>query len=323
MNETLLEEARRALAEHSSGVLVTGANGHLGSRLLRVLTSEAGPAAGPPVPPIKVRALVRSESAAARLTTLAPESVVVGSYTDPVAVQAALAGCDTVVHLVGIIKESRGNSFREAHVATTDAVVTAATAAGVRRIVYLSIVGADRASENPCLQTKGVAEQRLMGSPVPATAFRVPMVLGEGDYASRALRRRALARSTLVFRKESLEQPIYAGDLIAAICQALTRRDATDLLLSLPGPETLTREALIQRAALVFGRTVTVRSLPISLGMALAGVLARVSANPPVTRAMLGVLDHDDDASNGPALTELGLELTELDEVLRRCLEPA
>lgn len=301
------------LADGGGGVLITGANGHLGTRLLRQLRNARAP---------QVRALVRSASAAARLEGLV-DSVIEGSYIDAQVLERALDGCDRVVHLVGIIKENRTNSFASAHVETTRTLVTAAERCGVERIVYLSIVGSSVENANPCLASKAEAEGLLSDSSVPATVFRVPMVLGEGDYASQALRRRALAKPAWVFRAESIEQPIYAGDVLDAVLRALVAKDEADRLYELPGPETLSRRALIERAATILGAHVRVRSLPMALGYGLAGVAELLSANPPVTRAMLGVLDHDDRASNGAAVAELGLELTELDEILRRCLEPA
>ena len=57
-------------------------------------------------------------------------------------------------------------------------------------------------------------------------------------------------------------------------------------------------------------------SLPLGLGMLMAGLVERVSANPPVTRAMLEVLDHDDAIDAQPAAERLGLELTPLDQML-------
>lgn len=302
------------LAGQSRGVLVTGANGHLGRRLLRRLSAS---------PSLALRALVRSATAAARLSGLEGDAVTVGDYRDPAVLSKALGDCDSVVHFVGIIKESRGNSFHDAHVATTRSLLEVAERQGVRRIVYLSIVGSAPEAQNDCLRSKGEAEALLRASSIPATILRVPMVLGEGDYASAALRKRALAGRTLVFRAASLEQPIYAGDVIDAVLQALCRRDEATQSLDLPGPELLSRASLIQRAALVLGQQVEVRSLPIGFGYTAAWVLERLLANPPFTRAMLGVLDHDDEASNAEALRELGLELTELDETLRRCLELA
>ena len=63
-----------------------------------------------------------------------------------------------------------------------------------------------------------------------------------------------------------------------------------------------------------------VLSLPVGLGIVAAGVLERLSQNPPVTRAMLGVLDHDDNIDPSPACELLGLTLTPLDEAIGRCI---
>jgi uncharacterized protein YbjT (DUF2867 family) len=147
------------------------------------------------------------------------------------------------------------------------------------------------------------------------------MVLGEGDHASRALGARARRRVDVQFRAGSLEQPIYAGDVIGAVVRVLDRVGVEHRLLELAGPESLTRAALVCRAARVLDLAPPrVISLPVGLGMALAGVLERCTRNPPITRAMLGVLDHDDRIDPGPALDALGITLTPLDEALRRCL---
>ncbi len=291
-------------------VLVTGANGNIGRRLLGELRSSG----------YAVRAFVRSERA--KQHVLGPEGApietVVASYTNEQAMVTAMAGCDAVVHLVGIIKESRSNSFHDAHVATSEVLVRAANAAGVGRIVYLSIVGSAVDSTNACLRSKGQAETILCGGQAAGSMLQVPMVLGEGDYASAALRGRASKGLNFVLRAGSLEQPIYVGDVIQAIqsCLALPAEDRT---LALAGPESLPRRELIARAAAVLGGHTRVVSLPLFLGQTLAALMERISANPPVTRAMLGVLDHDDAVDPGPACELLGLELTGLDDALRRC----
>jgi uncharacterized protein YbjT (DUF2867 family) len=286
-------------------VLITGANGHLGRRLI----AERGDLA--------VRAVVRSERARAQLEALDVETKVL-DYGDAEALTRAAHGCTHVVHLVGIIKESGTSTYAQAHEATTSALIEAAAAVGLEGIITLSIVGAQPQSANPCLASKGIAAQMLLASETPALVLRVPMVLGENDFASRALSGRARSSLNVVFRGSSMEQPIYAGDVIAALLAALGS-GATGAL-DLAGPESLSRVDLIRRAAGVVDRASRVISLPLSIAMAAAALLEKASANPPVTRAMLGVLDHDDQLDAGPACERLGIELTPLDETLRRCL---
>lgn len=289
-------------------ILVTGANGHLGRRLIAALA-----------PDHSVRAVVRSERAAALITTPGVEVRIV-DYLDEAAMGEAAAGCSQIVHLVGIIKETATSSFETAHERTTAIVVGAAAAAGAKRIVYLSILGASPDSANACFASKARAESILLDGTVPALVLRVPMVLGEGDYASRALAGRARSALSVQLRASSLEQPIYAGDVVAAIVAGLDRSGAGSLTLDLAGPESLSRRALTLRAAEVLGRRTRVVSLPLSVGMILAWLLERVSASPPVSRAMLGVLDHDDRIDPGRALATLGIPLTPLNETLSRCL---
>lgn len=295
-------------------ILITGANGNLGRRLIGALAGR-----------MPVRAVVRSERASSQLDDAPGEvDVRVIDYLDQAAMNEAARDCRGIVHLVGIIKESATSTFEDAHEGTTRVVVEAARQAGVEHVVYLSILGSTPEAGNDCLASKGRAEQIIEQSGVPALILRVPMVLGEGDYATRALAQRAGSRVAFQFRAASLEQPIYAGDVLEAVLAGLgLRGDAAAVSGSydLAGPESLSRRALTQRAAEVLGaRPPTVISLPIALGMALAGLLERFSSSPPFTRAMLGVLDHDDHMDPGSTLAALDLTLTPLNDALRHCL---
>ncbi len=297
--------------DQTTMIAVTGANGHLGQRLLRRLAPH-----GP------VRALVRSPRAAERVAALGLGQAVdvrIVDYTDAAALGAALDGCRAAVHLVGILKEGRRSHYREAHEDTCEALAEAAAGAGLEQLVYLSIVGAGPSSDNACLASKGRAERILLDGTVPACIIRVPMVLGEGDYAAAALSGRARRGVNVLLRGSSLEQPIYAGDVIEAVVAALNSTTAAGAL-DLAGPESLPRSDLVRRAAAVLGRRTRTVSLPVGVGLALAGVLEALLPDPPVTRAMLGVLDHDDRVDTAPALAALGIELTPLDDTLRRCL---
>lgn len=280
-------------------VLVTGANGHLGRRLLKELKTPA-------------RAVVRSETAASRLEN--HDDVRIVDYTDEEGLRRACTDCSAIVHLVGIIKEGARATYASAHERSTQSLLVAAAHAGVERIVYLSILGAGEDSANACLASKARAESILLESAIPALVIRVPMVLGEGDYASVALLGKARRALAFTFRASSLEQPIYAGDVVDAILAGLDPGGPTGII-ELAGPLSLTRRALISSASAVGTRTV---SLPLAVGYALAWSLGRVSGDPPLTPAMLGVLDHDDDIDPQPAADALGIRLTGLAETLAR-----
>ena len=293
-------------------ILITGANGNLGRRLLRELSARGA----------ATRAVVRSERAAGQIRDLQLErvpEVVVLDYLDTAAMLGAATDCSRIVHLVGIIKETADNDYTAAHEGTSRVLADVAVRSGVEQLLYLSIVATSETSANTCLASKARAERILLDCPVPAYILRVPMVLGEGDYASGALRARAQRGVNVLVRGASLEQPIYAGDVVAAILAVLAQYPVKREL-DLAGPRCLSRAALTHAAAEIRGCKTRVVSLPLRAGMIAAWLMEHISANPPITRAMLDVLDHDDNVDAVSAAKELGIELTDLEVALARCV---
>ena len=127
-------------------ILITGANGHLGKKLIRELADTP------------LRALVRSASAQADLQGyiqslgLRQAQVVICDYLDREAMATAARDCDYAVHLVGIIKESGANTFQRAHVDTTAVLLDALAQSDIKRICYLSLLGANVDSSNACFE---------------------------------------------------------------------------------------------------------------------------------------------------------------------------
>jgi NADH dehydrogenase len=299
-------------------VLVTGANGQIGRRLIERLARS--------IPQVPVRAVVRSARAARTLETLPeafrPEVFIVDPLDAGELAQAA-RDCRYAVHLVGILRESSTSRYQDAHEASTRALADAAATAGLRRIIYLSILGSDPKSANVCLASKGRAERILLDAETPALILRVPMVIGPGDATANIVRREALARVLpLAAGGRSRTQPIYAGDVVEAIAAGLARDDLDDLVLDLAGPESLSQRDFIERAARLYGRRPRVVSIPAGLLLFIAGLAERVLANPPLTKPALEVILADDDVDPEPARRRLGIELTPLDEILRRCVGP-
>jgi NADH dehydrogenase len=293
----------------ADSLVVTGANGRIGQSLLRGAAGRA-------------RALVRSQRAAGALAG-AGADVRVLDLRDEAALAAAAEGCAAWIHLVGILKETRSARYIDAHERTSERVARAAARAGVRRIVCLSILGAAADSRNACLASKGRADETLLAGSVPATVLRVPMVLGPGEIAAFALRAQASAPVVfLVSGGRTREQPIDTRDVVAAL--RLAGADASDarIALDLAGPESLPHRELVARVACVLGtRGPRVVPVPAALAFGAAALLERL-AEPPITRAMLGVLEHDDAIDPRPAAERLGLVLTPLAETLAHTFAP-
>ena len=303
--------------EASLSIVVTGANGQLGRALLTRLAGMSHP---------KVRALVRSERAEATVEALsldpAPEIQVV-DYTNPREMEAALEGADAVIHLVGIIKESSGTHYIDAHENTCHALALAAKRAGVSRIVYLSILGSTPDSENDCLASKGRAETSLLDDLVPTTVIRVPMVLGPDDPASASLRKQAQAtKLRLVGGGKTLQQPIDARDVVTAVIAACVAAPGQNIQLDAGGPECLTHKDLVLRAARLYTNEPRITSLPEGLARFAVGMLDRLITNPPISLPMFDILQHDDRTNPEAFCKALDIELTPLDKTLADFVGP-
>jgi NADH dehydrogenase len=253
----------------------------------------------------------------------APEIRIV-DYTSPKEMEAAIGGAAAVVHLVGIIKEAPGSRYVEAHEQTCHALALAASRSGVKRIVYLSILGSKPDSDNPCLSSKGRAETLLLDDRVATTVIRVPMVLGGDDPASDSLRRAARSESLrLVGGGRSLQQPIDARDVVSAILAACTAAPGRDLALDAGGPECLSHRNLVLRAARLWQNEPKIKTIPQALARFAVAQMDRFLRNPPISLAMFDILQHNDRVDPDAFCRVLEIELTPLDDTLADHVGPA
>jgi NADH dehydrogenase len=308
------------LADGWGRVLVTGANGNLGRRLIARLVRSDGEKV------TSVCAVVRSERAAASLRELpeaAAAEIEIVDTRDGNALSRVARGARFAVHLPGIIKETRSNSYEDAHEKTCEALALAAARASIERVVYLSILGSDPDSKNRCLASKGRAERILLEAATPAVVLKLPLVLGPGDDTARVVRAEATSRRVpMLGGGQSMTQPIFCNDVVDAILACMTGPGLANRSLDLAGPESLSHRNFIARAARLCGCSPKVLPVPVGLARLLAGLAERLMAEPPLTREMLGVLLHDDCVDVNDVCKELGIQLTPLDEMLRRSLGP-
>jgi NADH dehydrogenase len=152
-------------------VFVTGGTGFVGREVLRQLVeAEHG-----------VRALVRPGSEE-KLAVHEGVELVSGDATDPATLAGALAGCEAVIHLVGIIREfpSRGITFEHLHVEATHNVLAAAQEQGIGRYLYMSSNGTGPSGTTGYHRTKWAAEQAVRASDRDWTIFRPSLIFGKG-----------------------------------------------------------------------------------------------------------------------------------------------
>ncbi len=220
-------------------LLVTGATGFIGRTVVRRLT-EAGYA---------VRTLLRPSAQSPRLPSGISMEVALSSLTDPRGVRAALVGVDTVLHLADDDQLRGRAEFLDSEIEGTVALAEAARQAGVRRILYVSHLGADRSSAYPLLRATAESEEAIRRSEIPHTIVRTSIVYGAEDHFTRALAMQ-LAVSPLILPLpgdgSTLLQPLWVEDLATSLLWLLeTQRDRAETF-EIGGPEFLSYGQILE-----------------------------------------------------------------------------
>jgi NADH dehydrogenase len=290
--------------------VVTGANSAIGRAIVARALERAG---------VELVAAVRSERAAAQLPAMPAGrgQVAIVDYAAPAALTGACAGARALLHLPGLLIETRESPYEQANVATTRIAIAAARAAGVGKLVLLSACGADPRARNRFFRTKGEAERLVRESGLAYTIVRCPLVLGCASAGDAALARQARSSVLPLLGGGAYpEQPVGGHDVARGLlAAALDPECARDQVLELVGPECLPVRELVQSAARLLGRSVRILPVPVWLARSLARA-TRAALTPDVIEVLTSHAPRDP----VPAARALDLTLTPLDAVLRQSL---
>ena len=292
----------------SGRIAVVGANSAVGVALLaQIADGDALDAVAAVRRPEVVGGLPRSPRITPRVVDYGRSESLTGAF----------AGSDVVVHLAGILFESRTSDYRSGNVEVTRAVVEAARSAGARHIVFISSLGADPRSPNGYFRSKGEAERLVADSGLDATIIRTPLLLGPGTAGGRSVLAAAAGPSTRVLGGGVHRlRPLDVDDLCRAILGRCEQPPPGVRTCDLVGPTALTHRELIERAAGCLGREVSVRSTPVWLARLAAG-LAGLVRKGGLTPAVIDVITSDE-AVDRNADAELGVSLTPLSATLAK-----
>jgi NADH dehydrogenase len=284
-----------------SRVFVTGATGFVGRSVVQALRAEGH----------AVRCLVRRGSEH-NLRGLEAIERVQGYVLAPKTLEDGIAGCDAVVHLVGIIREdpARGVTFERVHVQGTLNVLSAAADAGVRRVVHMSALGTRAAARSRYHQTKWAAEEAVRGSALPWTIFRPSIIYGRGDgFISMlaAMIKRYPAVPVIGDGRQRL-QPIPVEQIATAFARAVTLSETVKQTYEVGGPDAVTMVDLLDVIAKTIGKR---RLLKIPVPLAVISPLARVLhrlPSFPVTPDQLLMLGEDSVCDPTPFVSTFALK---------------
>lgn len=236
-------------------LLVLGGTGFVGTRLLQRLAGEVE----------HIRVLSRNRAAHRAVLQLSRVEVRDANVHDPAVLRAACSGCDAVINLVGILNESgrRGAGFERAHVTLTRNLIEACEAAGVRRLLQMSSLGAGK-GESHYLRTRGAAEARVRASQLDWTIYRPSVIFGAGDglFCRFAGLLKQLPGILPLARAGARLQPVYVGDVVEAMARTLPDPDAIGRTFEFGGPRVMTLRQIVEYTAALCGRRT--RVLPLS-----------------------------------------------------------
>jgi uncharacterized protein YbjT (DUF2867 family) len=213
----------------------------------------------------QVRILLRPSPRTPRLPTGVPVEVAVTSLSDVQGLRAAMRGVDTIYHLAGGEGEGGRANLQAVDIDGTRALCEAAADARVGHLLYLSHLGADRASGFPVLKAKGIAEEYVRKSGVPYTVLRGSILFGPGDEFTTGLAMLLTAAPgflPLPAKGATLIQPLWVEDLVTCLIWALDNPETINRTYDLGGSETFSLRQMAETIMEVTGQRRTLVNWP-------------------------------------------------------------
>lgn len=291
---------------NDSLVTVFGGSGFIGRHVVRALAMRG----------YRVRVAVRRPELAGFLQPLGFVGQIQVSQANvryPESVARAVDGAEAVVNLVGVLAESGRQSFDAVHVFGARAIAQATAAEGVP-LVHLSAIGASAASPSAYARSKAEGEAAVRAAVPDAVILRPSVVFGpEDEFFNRFA---AMARLSpvlpLIGGGATRFEPVFVGDVAAAVLQAVDGKVKAGTIYELGGPEERTFRELME----LMLREICAKRLLVDLPFGFADFIARLTQwvpGAPLTRDQVALLRANNvvsDAARAEGRTLAGLGIT-------------
>jgi NADH dehydrogenase len=184
---------------------------------------------------------------------------------------------DQIYHLASAAAQGRQGSLLKTDIEGTRTLAQVAASADVKRFIFLSHIGADRASAFPVHKSKGIAEEHIRRSGVPYTIIRSSIVFGPDDGFTVDLSQIIKFSPGFVpipGDGRTLLQPLWVEDLVTSLIWTLSNPDTINQTYEIGGGEYFTLRQILETLMTVTHTRRTLVSLP-----------------PPYMRALIVMLD--------------------------------
>lgn len=261
-------------------IAVTGASGFVGSHLLRALSENHD-------------VTVLYHSSKSKYTFSKRVKTVKGSLADMKSLRNAFKDADVVFHLVGIIAETRNKTFRKTVVSGTENVVKACRDMNVKKIIYISALGAEENAATKYHQTKFKAERLIIRSGIEYVILRPSIIYGEHDGFVSMLTKQIkfMPFTPIIGTGKYLFQPVYIDDLMLVMIKSIESLTAINKIIEIGGAEQLEFIEIINILKKRLQKKRLNFYIPIALMKLIAGLLEIIIKPAPVTVDQLVMLE--------------------------------
>lgn len=291
-------------------ILILGANGFIGSRILGRLLSEGH----------QVRAAVRDPARLRpRFPAIEAIPVDLNRFVEPDDWRVSLEGIEAVINCAGALQSSRTQRLAAIHRDGPAALYRACLEAGCRRAIHLSAISADPAAGTEYARTKHAAEEHLKTLELDWVILRPSLVYGEGSHGGTSLLR-ALAALPWILplpgRGDQAFQPIHLDDLVETVALVLCEPRLSRAVLEPVGPERLDTAAIAARLRAWLGlKPARLVHVPMALVRAAARLGDLVGAGPLRTSAVEQLL-HGNAGDPAPFIAATGIRPRSMSDAL-------
>ena len=222
-------------------VTVFGGSGFLGRHVVRALAQRG----------FGVRVAVRRPERAGFLQPLGNVGQIAAmqaNLRDPDSVARVIAGSDAVVNLVGILYETRRQSFAAVHRDGARTIAEATARAGIASMVQISAIGADKTSPSGYARSKAEGEEAVLAACPEAVIIRPSLLIGpEDDFFNKFAEMAKLSPFLpLVGGGETRFQPAFVGDVAEVIARGVDGGLKPGTVYELGGPEAKSFKQLLE-----------------------------------------------------------------------------
>lgn len=301
-------------------VAVIGGSGFVGRATIEMLTREGA----------RVIVLCRNAERAKFLKTMGvvgQVALVAGNALNDDDLESVIAPADAVINLVGILAEGGKQRFDALQGELPGRIGALAARHGLKDVVHVSAIGADAASSSTYARSKAAGEAALHAAFADAVILRPSIVFGPRDSFFNRFAGMAMLAPGLPLPGggKMRMQPVYVGDVVAAIAVALGYQAAPKTkgakpvrggVFELGGPDTYSFKELMQITLDAINRKRLLVPVPLGL-MSLGAIFTGLLPNPPLTVDQVRLLAVDNVVSDDArGLATLGIAPTPVAAVL-------